>query len=280
MIEPPVLSLRPAMVLLKNAHYPNVVSHTRVTDHIHDFFIALDLVAEDVQDIDESEDYGEDDHDSDSPNVESESLGLDQLEASGVQKSPEKEQSLVLKAAEDHEAYNPGSPVQTADEGNLSNLDIGGAEYLSMLDSNVPYQMTTSQLPSVAIGTDNESVIPTAQTTVVDQQTDPLYTQSISNQTIQIESERVGLKRPSIICVDEETALPDSKRPKILSEATVNENPIHLTKPNTSSPSHLIEEEMDGYQRRGYGLSTSNHYIVQCIHLTRASKQILYTPTE
>ena len=77
------------MVLLNNVHYPNIVSPARVTDHIHDFFIALDLVAEDVHDIKESEDDGEDDHDSDSPNAESESLDLDQHEASGVQKSPE-----------------------------------------------------------------------------------------------------------------------------------------------------------------------------------------------
>ena len=56
MIEPPVLSLRPAMVLLNNAHYPNVVLPTRVTDHIREFFNALDLVAEDVQDIESNED--------------------------------------------------------------------------------------------------------------------------------------------------------------------------------------------------------------------------------
>ena len=48
MIEPPVLSLRPAMVLLNNVHYPNVVLPARVTDHIREFFNALDLPADDV----------------------------------------------------------------------------------------------------------------------------------------------------------------------------------------------------------------------------------------
>ena len=47
LIEPSVLSLRPAMVLLNNAHYPNVVLRARVTVHIQDFFNSLDLVAAD-----------------------------------------------------------------------------------------------------------------------------------------------------------------------------------------------------------------------------------------
>ena len=48
MIEPPVLSLRPTMLLLNNAHYPNVVLPARVTDHIREFFNALDVFAEDA----------------------------------------------------------------------------------------------------------------------------------------------------------------------------------------------------------------------------------------
>ena len=51
MIEPPVLSLRHAMVFLNNAHYSNAILPARVTNHIRAFFIALDLVAEDVEDI-------------------------------------------------------------------------------------------------------------------------------------------------------------------------------------------------------------------------------------
>ena len=36
------------MVLLNNVHYPNVILPARATDHIREFFNALDLVAEDV----------------------------------------------------------------------------------------------------------------------------------------------------------------------------------------------------------------------------------------
>ena len=118
----------------------------------------------------------------------------------------------MTKAPEEQEAYNPGSPVQTTDEGNIDLIEFLNVDYLSMLDFNVPYHARPTQVPSVAIGTSNESVNPTAQTTVVDQQIDPLNTQSISNQPIQIESERAGLKRPSNICVDEEAALLDPKR--------------------------------------------------------------------
>ena len=61
MIEPLVLSLSPVKVLLNNVHYPNDVLPARVTDHIREFFNALDLVAEDVQVVETSEDEGEDD---------------------------------------------------------------------------------------------------------------------------------------------------------------------------------------------------------------------------
>ena len=141
MIEPPVLSLRPAMVLLNNVHYPNVVLPARVTYHIRQFFNALDLVVEDVSDDETGKDDREDDQDSDSPNAESESLDLYQPEASGIQKSPE-----VIKAAEgkvSEEVYIPLQQAQTADEGNLINFDLiefFGSEYLSFLDSSEPHQ--------------------------------------------------------------------------------------------------------------------------------------------
>ena len=96
----------------------------------------------------------------------------------------------------------------------------------------------------MAIEIGNESVNPTALTTAVDQQTDSLNTQSILNQPIQTKSERFGLKRPFNICFDEGTTLSDPKRQKILIEATINVNPIHLTKTNTPSPSNIIEEEL------------------------------------
>ena len=53
----------------------------------------------------------------------------------------------MIKAVKEQEAYNPGYPVQTADECYLSDLDLGkflSAEYLSILDSNEPYQTKTS----------------------------------------------------------------------------------------------------------------------------------------
>ena len=45
------------MVLLNNAHYPNVVLPARVTVHIQDFFNALDLVAA-AEQVDEAENEG------------------------------------------------------------------------------------------------------------------------------------------------------------------------------------------------------------------------------
>ena len=66
MIEPSVLSLRPAMVLLNNAHYPNFVLPARVTVHIQDFFNSLDLVVAAEQVSEEGGNEGGDDEDSDS----------------------------------------------------------------------------------------------------------------------------------------------------------------------------------------------------------------------
>ena len=152
------------MVLLNNAHYPNIVLPSRVTVHIQDFFNTLDLVVA-AEQVDGAENEGGDDEDSDSSNAESESLDLDQPETSGVKKSPTKEQSHVIQAQEEPEAYNHGSPVQTTEEGNLSDLDLGdflNVEYLSMLDSNEPYQTQHTLKPSVVIGTGNEPVNPTS----------------------------------------------------------------------------------------------------------------------
>ena len=70
LIEPSVLSLRPAMVLLNNAHYPNAVIPARITDHIRQFFITLGLVveAEQVEADEEDDDEEGDDHYIDSSN--------------------------------------------------------------------------------------------------------------------------------------------------------------------------------------------------------------------
>ena len=66
LIEPQVLSLRPAMVLLNNAHYPNAIISARVTDHIQQFFNSLGLVAEAEQVIEEDDREGGDDQGNDS----------------------------------------------------------------------------------------------------------------------------------------------------------------------------------------------------------------------
>ena len=60
MIEPPVLSLRLAMVLLNNVHYPNVVLHARTIDHICNFFNAIDQVVPDVHVMEEEEEEDKD----------------------------------------------------------------------------------------------------------------------------------------------------------------------------------------------------------------------------
>ena len=71
----------------------------RVTVHIQDFFNTLDLVVAAEQVVEADINEGGDDQDSDSPINESESLNLDQPEASGVQKSTEKKTSHEIKEA-------------------------------------------------------------------------------------------------------------------------------------------------------------------------------------
>ena len=72
------------MVLLNNAHYPNVVLPARVTNFIQDFFNTLDLVATSEQVDAERDEEERDDGDSDSSPAQSESLDLDQPGPSGV----------------------------------------------------------------------------------------------------------------------------------------------------------------------------------------------------
>ena len=139
LIEPSVLSLRSAMVLLNNAHYPNVVLPTRVTIHIEDFFNTLDLV-DAAEQVDEAGNEGGDDEDYDSSHAEHESLDLDQPESSGVQKSPEIANAPEVQAAE--EDYVLGQENVDTEHGNLLNFDLSeffGSEYLSFLDSSEPH---------------------------------------------------------------------------------------------------------------------------------------------
>ena len=90
LIEPPVLSLRPIMVLLNNTHYSNVVLPARVTDHIQLFFNTLGLAAEAEHVVEEEEDSeGGDDQGIDSTTAQSESMVLDQAGASSLPKTPD-----------------------------------------------------------------------------------------------------------------------------------------------------------------------------------------------
>ena len=120
LIEPSILSLRPAMVLLNNAHYPNVVLPAIVTVHIQEFFNSLDLVASAEQVSAEGEHEGGDDEDSDSSTAQSESLDLDQTGESSLQKSPEitnTPEGEVAKAE-----YVPGQEAINPIQGNISQL--------------------------------------------------------------------------------------------------------------------------------------------------------------
>ena len=241
MIEPSVLSLRPAMVLLNNAHYPNVVMPARITNHIRNFFIALDQVVANVQEEEEAGDEehqeDQDDQGSDSSNVESESLDLDQPEASGIQKSPEITKAPAGQVSE--EVYIPEQQSEAADEGNLLNFDLGdffGSEYLSFLDSTEPHQALHTQ-PSVGIQTGKESGNPPVLTTAEVQQTQSLFTSLPLKRKILYVSERVNIKKEPKrewydVFVLENAALPTSKRPRLTHEASVKLNPIYPNEPN------------------------------------------------
>ena len=111
-IEPSVLSLRPAMVLLNNQHYPNVVLPARVTDHIQNFFHTLDLVAEaeQVAANEEEHDEGGDDQGTDSPTAQSESVAHDQAGATSLPKSPVNPDTQGGEAAE--ASYVPEQSIE------------------------------------------------------------------------------------------------------------------------------------------------------------------------
>ena len=96
----------------------------------------------------EGDEKEQQDQPSDSYNAESESLGLDQQDASGMDVNPEDEVMPQVELTE--EVYNPGKPTQDADEGNLLNFDLAdffGAEYLSILDLTEPTWQHKQQSP-------------------------------------------------------------------------------------------------------------------------------------
>ena len=248
-IEPSVLSLRPAMVLLNNQHYPNVVLPARVTDHIQNFFNSLDLVAEaeQVTANEEEDDEGGDDQGTDSPTAQSESVAHDQAGATSLPKSPVNPDTQGGEAAE--ASYVPEqSPANPISGSNLTfNLsEFFGSDYLAFLDSTEPTSLPLTE-PSVAIQTGNEPGNPPVLTHAVEQQTLSFFTHLPLKRKLLYVNERVNHKNPKSewfnLFVIEETALPPSKKRKLDLEATVPVITIQSSEPNTT-PIEISEDEL------------------------------------
>ena len=247
-IEPSVLSLRPAMVLLNNQHYPNFVLPARVTDHIQDFFNTLDLVAEAEQvSADEEDDEEEgDDQGPDSPSAQSESEVPDQAGATSLPKSPAPTKSQGREA--DEGSYVPGqSPAHPSGSNLTFNLsEFFGSDYLAFLDSTEQSSLPI-YTPSVAITNGNELGNPPVLTTAEEQQTLSIFTHLPLKRKLLYVSERVNLKDPKPEwfnhCVVDETALPPSKKRKLDLEASVLKISIQSPEPNTE-PIHISEDEL------------------------------------
>ena len=237
-IEPSVLSLRPAMVLLNNQHYPNAVLPARVTDHIQDFFHALDLVAEaeQVPAVEEDDEEEGDDQGPDSSTAQSESEVPDQAGATSLPKSPAPTESQGREA--DEGSYVPGqSPAHPSGSNLTFNLsEFFGSDYLAFLDSTEQSSLPI-YTPSVAISTGNELGNPPVLTTAEEQQTLSIFTHLPLKRKLLYVSERVNLKDPkpewfNHFVVDE-TALPLSKKRKLDLEASVLKISIQSPEPNT-----------------------------------------------
>ena len=249
LIEPSVLSLRPAMVLLNNAHYPNAVNPARITDHIRQFFITLGLVveAEQVEADEEDDDEGGDDQDIDSSNAQSESMVQDQTGASSLSKSPVNPDTQGGEAAE-AEYVPEQSPANPISGSNLTFelSEFFGSEYLAFLDSTEPTSLPMTE-PSVAIQTGNEPGNPPVLTHAVEQQTVSLFTHLPLKRKLLYVNERVNHKNPKSewfnLFVLQETALPPSKKRKLDLEATVPIISIQSPEPNTS-PINISEDEL------------------------------------
>ena len=250
-IEPSVLSLRPAMVLLNNQHYPNVVLPARVTDHIQNFFHALDLVAEAEQvTADEEDDEEEgDDQGPDSPTAQSESVAHDQAGATSLPKSPANTGSQGGEAVEG--SYVPEqSPAHPTSGSNLTFTlsEFFGSDYLAFLDSTEPTSLPITT-PSVAISTGNEPGNPPVLTPAVEQQTLSFFTHLPLKRKLLYVNESINHKNPKSewfnLFVVEETALPPSKKRKLDLEATVTVISIQSPEPNTT-PINISEDELTG----------------------------------
>ena len=248
MIEPSVLSLRPAMVLLNNAHYPNAVNPARITDHIQQFFNTLGLVVEAEQvEADEEDDEGGDDQDIDSSTAQSESMGLDQAGASFLPKTPVNPDTQGGEEAE-AEYVPEQSPANPISGSNLTFelSEFFGSEYLAFLDSTKPTSLSLTE-PSVAVHAGNEPGNPPVLTHAEEQQTVSLFTHLPLKIKLLYVNERVNHKTPKSewfnLFVLEETALPPSKERKLDLEATVPIISIQSPEPNTS-PINISEDEL------------------------------------
>ena len=248
-IEPPVLSLRPAMVLLNNAHYPNAVMPARVTDHIQIFFNTLGLVAEAEQVAADEEDDNEDgdDQGTDSQTAQSESVAPDQAGATSLPKSPVNPE---IQRGEEGEAENvPEQQSSVQPTGTNLTFDLSdffGSDYLAFLDSTETTSLPMSE-PPVAILPGNELGNPPVLTTAEEQQTLSIFTHLPLKRKLLYVSERVNLKDPkpewfNHFVVDE-TALPLSKKRKLDLEASVLKISIQSPEPNTE-PILVSEDEL------------------------------------
>ena len=247
-IEPSVLSLRPAMVLLNNQHYPNAVLPARVTDHIQNFFHTLDLVAEaeQVAADEEEHDEGGDDQGTDSPSAQSESVAHDQAGATSLPKSPANTETQGGEAAEG--SYVPEQSPANPSGSNLTfNLsEFFGSDYLAFLDSTEPTSLPLTK-PSVAISTGNEPGNPPVLTPAEEQQTLSFFTHLPLKRKLLYVNESINHKNPKSewfnLFVVEETALPPSKKRKLDLEATVPVISIQSPEPNTT-PINISEDEL------------------------------------
>ena len=250
LIEPPVLSLRPAMVLLNNQHYPNAINPARITDHIRQFFISLGLVVEAEQVAageEEDEDQDGDNQGTDSQTAQSESVAHDQAGATSLPKSPAPSENQGGEAEEG--SYIPDqSPAHPTSGSNLTFTlsEFFGSDYLAFLDSTEPTSLPIST-PSVAITTGNELGNPPVLTTAEEQQTLSIFTHLPLKRKLLYVSERVNLKDPKPEwfnhCVVDETALPPSKKRKLDLEASVLKISIQSPEPNTE-PILVSEDEL------------------------------------
>ena len=127
----------------------------------------------------------------------------------------------------------------------MNSLEVSISHLSTLLE---PHQASHTE-PSVAIQSGKESGNPPVLTTAEEQLTHSLFTPLPLKRKFLFVNERVNIKKEPKrswfdVFVLENTALSEPKRQKILTEATVNVNPIHSQEPNTSSPINISEDEL------------------------------------